>query len=508
MKRISNHTTLLTVVSLLLLSTSLLGSCDNEEESTLSKAVLASTGTLNFEASGAAQKIITVYADADWVTEVPDWITVSPSAGNGTTDVTISVTDNLRDGTTDNPRKATVVFKGATLASRAEVLVTQEGDKYRDCREYTTDEVAALPDETVVVVPGVTVTAVTTDGFIATDAQGRTAIYMESEAAVSTGDRVKVEGTKLTDTSSLAYVECDRVETEVRGGAVSYPEPTDITSRLDSYTSDARTYVTVSGTLNGTTLTVEGAVNSVALTNASADLDLTALNGHQVAVTGYFAGTAAPVVKVMAVSATDLGVVEVIYFSDDFEWLQPWADASGAGQTVENDGSGDAPQIYTAKNADGQTAADALTERGYGLEEVPGHAIYLQKCYLKFGKTDYQAGLTLPALDNIPAGTRLLLSFDWAPMVGGTRKFDPVQIIVSITDGDQVIELDPVGHSFTDTVDQLEWLHAEVPIEGIDITPETRISIKSNNWGDTKNTLGSSVYRRWFIDNIKLSRNR
>ena len=33
----------------------------------------------------------------------------------------------MRDGAMDNPRKAKLVFKGRTLASRAEVLVSQVG---------------------------------------------------------------------------------------------------------------------------------------------------------------------------------------------------------------------------------------------------------------------------------------------------------------------------------------------------------------------------------------------
>lgn len=173
---------------------------------------------------------------------------------------------------------------------------------------------------------------------------------------------------------------------------------------------------------------------------------------------------------------------------------------------VEDDGTGNAPQIYTATNESGQPASEALTARGYTLEETPGHAIYLQKNYLKFGKTDYQAGLTLPALSDIPSGTRLQLSFDWTPMVGGSRKFDPVQVIVSISNGDQTVELSPIGHSFVDTVDKLGWLHADVLIEGITITPETRISIKSDGWGESKKTTGSSIYRRWFLDNIKLKK--
>ena len=79
------------------------------------------------------------------VSEVPEWVTISPTQGSaGTTDVTVSVTDNMREGAEDNPRKATLVFKGSTLASRAEVIISQNGDKYRDVEEYTPGQVAEL----------------------------------------------------------------------------------------------------------------------------------------------------------------------------------------------------------------------------------------------------------------------------------------------------------------------------------------------------------------------------
>lgn len=491
------------IALVLLMSLNLLWSCD-KEENTLSKAILASAGTLNFEANGGTEKMITVYADADWVTEVPDWVTVTPATGTGTMDVTISVADNMRGGAIDNPREAAVIFKGATLASRAEVIISQNGDKYRDCKKYTLDELAALADKTIVSVSEITVTAVTTAGFMATDAQNGTNMYMQSTLPVSVGDKISVKGTKTTDSQSLALVECDEITVTSTGNAVTYPTATDITGKVDTYTSTSRDFISVSGILDGNNITVEGAAYVVSIVNAPAGLKLASLNGHKVTVSGYFAGVAAPVVKMLAATVVDNGVVEVIYFSEDFQWLQPWSDVSGAGQTVENDGDGTAPQIYVAKNEAGQLASEALEARGYKLEETPGHAIYLQKNYLKFGKTDYQAGLTLPILTDVPENTKLILSFDWAPMVGGTRKFDPVKLIVSITNGGQTVELDPIGHNFVNEVDQLEWLHAEVQIDGTFVTRDTRISIKSDGWGDTKGTTGSSVYRRWFIDNIKL----
>lgn len=243
------------IFSMLLVFASLLQGC-NDEESGLSKAVLASAGTLSFEATGTSEKTITVYADADWVTEVPEWVTVKPASGTGTMDVTITVTENIRGGAVDNPRKGAVVFKGGTLASRVEVIISQNGDKYRDCKEYTLANLTTLANETVVAVPQVTVTAVTAKGFIVSD--GTVNIFMQSSLAVSVGDKVSVKGTKLSDTYSLPYVECDQANVNATGGTVTYPAATNITDKVDTYTSTSRTFITVSGILNGTNVTVEG----------------------------------------------------------------------------------------------------------------------------------------------------------------------------------------------------------------------------------------------------------
>ena len=54
--------------ALLLCVVNLFWSCD-EDESNLSKAVLTSASALNFGANGAAEQVITVYADAEWVME-------------------------------------------------------------------------------------------------------------------------------------------------------------------------------------------------------------------------------------------------------------------------------------------------------------------------------------------------------------------------------------------------------------------------------------------------------
>ena len=159
------------------------------------------------------------------MTEVPDWVTVTPNSGTGVMDVTVSVTDNMRDGAEDNPRKATLVFKGRTLASRAQVLITQNGDKYRDVKEYTAGELAALADETVISVPSAIVVAVTTKGFVISDDKNTDNIFVSDATTVAVGDKISLLGTKSSDSQKLATViDCDEV-TVLSGGAVNYPEP-------------------------------------------------------------------------------------------------------------------------------------------------------------------------------------------------------------------------------------------------------------------------------------------
>ena len=84
---------------------------------------------------------------------LPTWLSVSPTTGTGTTDVTISVTDNIRDGALDNNRKYTIVFKGGTDASESPMVVLQEGDKYRDIPNSSVSQVVAMDDDAVVIVP-------------------------------------------------------------------------------------------------------------------------------------------------------------------------------------------------------------------------------------------------------------------------------------------------------------------------------------------------------------------
>lgn len=478
--------------------------CEEEKGSSLSQAVLASTSSLNFEGSSSTPQMITVYADAEWLSEVPEWITVNPSSGTGVTDVTISVSDNIRGGALDNPRKAVVVFKGATLASRAEVIIMQGGDKYRDVKDYSVGELAALVNETVVSVPGVTVMAVTSTGFIVTDEQKANNVYILGESTVNIGNKVSILGTKSSNTQSLAIIKADKTEIISAGGAVAYPVAKDITDKIDTYKPTSREFIVVSGILNGTNVSVAGANHSVSITDAPSSLNLASMNGHRVTVKGYFDGVAAPVVKILAAEVQDNGIAKDIYFFEDFEWLDPWSVAGGAGRTVETDNlSATAPQLPTPK-VDGKSSLDVLLEKGYAFLRVTPtsdnatECVYLQQNYLKFGKTGFQAGIILPKLaEGIPAGKTPTMSFDWCPMRQGSGVIDPVNLIIIVKNGSDEATFNVPEAGF-ENGRRLEWVRAEVALSGVAITKDTQITIRQTNWK-------LATANRWFLDNIEIS---
>ena len=469
--------------SLLAASAGTLWSCDDDDDKRLSDAVLASVSSLTFEAQDTSEKIITVYADADWVTEIPDWVTVTPTEGTGVMDVTVSVSENMRDGAMDNPRKAKLVFKGRTLASRAEVLVSQVGNKFRDIPEYQKiGDVIALDDEAAVKIPSALVMVVTNKGFIISDDQQSGAIFVEDTEKVAVGDKVCVWGTKSSDGAKLPIISCaeksddpnregDKVEVLSSGATVTYPTPTDLTEQIDTYTSAERSYVTVTGFFNGSTVSV-------------AD-------------------------DAIVTTIVDKGAVETVYWTEDFEWLEPWAIAGDnkgkqAGQTVEKDDlDAYCPQLPTSM-VDGVSTLQALEAKGYEFLRVwdpskdEDECIYLQKNYLKFGKTAYQAGIVLSNIEGVPEGEKTTFSFDWCPMRQGSGKIDPVNLIVIVQNGSDQQQFEIPTHGW-ESGHKLEWIKAEIDLAGITIDKNTKITIKQTQWP-------AKTANRWFLDNIKITK--
>ena len=276
-----------------------------EEEENVAKAVMASANSLSFPGEEATEQIITVYSDAEWTADVPEWVSIEPTTGSGTTDVTVSVNANMRDGALDNPRRSELVFHGKTLMSRATVIVNQSGDKFRDVKNFTISEVAASDDETVVIVPTAQVAALTSKGFVATD--GSSAVYVLSSEEVAVGDAVEIWGTKGADKELPAITNADKVIVS-SNSAVSYPSAKDITSEIDTYKAESREFIQVSGLLKGSSLKLDGEHTvSVAVLDAHSSLEIAQLNNHNVVLYGYFAGLVSNTINVIAAKFDDKG---------------------------------------------------------------------------------------------------------------------------------------------------------------------------------------------------------
>ena len=498
-----------------------LASCQ-PEESPLARAIMTSVSGLQFAATGAEPQTITVYSDADWTVEAPEWVTVDVLNGTRTMEVTISVGDNLRDGALDNPKKDTIVFKGYNLLATAYVIVSQDGDKYRDVVPATISEVLSMKDEEVVVLDDVAVVALSSDGFVVND--GNESAFVSSTEPVTVGDCVDLWGSKGTMNGVPAVTICDDLKIE-RNFAVVYPLVNDITATIDTYAPSKLEYVELAGSLDGVNVLVEGATKVGALL-AHSSVDLAALNGHNLIVRGFSFGATASLVNIIPVEIVDLGVDEIIYYSDNFEWISPMALAEGAGDAVgTNDPGATAPNVW--KMASSADFFAKFNEIGYqylystvGMTEFqPGPAqepnssvgkdgsLYIQSNYLKFGQTSYSGALVLPALTAIQGAANIQIEFDWCWQVTGAYKPDIMTLSVDATVGQFADTAAPTSaalESAQSTVDgesAIQWQHVCIILDGA--TAETVLTIRPTN-ADPDVQNAARHQNRWYLDNIKI----
>lgn len=209
---------------------------------------------------------------------------------------------------------------------------------------------------------------------------------------------------------------------------------------------------------------------------------------------------------VAAAASLSLAAQETVYFQEDFEWLEPWATAGEAGSTVETDNpNATAPQIKTPKvtiEGIGEVSAlQALESKGYTFHRVTtktaGECIYLQKNYLKFGKTSYQAGITLPTIETIPEGTNVTIAFDWCSLRQASGVIDPTKLVVIVTNGDSETKFEVPEHGIEEN-GTLKWIPASINLGNI-VGPTSKITIRNcdEQWPISK-------AMRWFLDNIKV----
>lgn len=474
--------------------------CSDDDNNVPAKAVLASVSNLQYDTESAAPQVITVYSDATWTCEHPDWVTVEPETGSGTTEVRITVTDNFRDGTPDNPRKSEIVFKGVTKASEAHVVIRQNGDLYRDVAPIKISQMEKNEDESVAIINNLTIAAVLSDGFIATD--GTDNVKVAYSGAVTAGQTVTAYGQRASDANNMAVLAATKIE---EGGIpATLPAAVDITNTIDKYVSSTRTYVEISGFVEGSSVIVEGATNRGNVIASSKGLNFEDYVGHIITVRGFYAGTASPVVNLIAMEVIDRGVKEVVYYSEDFEWLAPWTTASGAGDSVgKDDLSANSPAMTSVSAVDPldnkeKTAMQAILDRGYVMlyDKNDNKRIYLNSNYIKFGKTGNHAGIQLKPITGIPDGENCILSFVWSGMRQGSGKIDPVNLYINVINGDDVHRID-VPELGWENGHKLEWVEVTIDLSGLKIDANTKIQITQTQWE-------VATANRWFLDNLKI----
>lgn len=478
------------------------GGC-KDEPSAVAEATLTSTRNVSFAAQGAESVMITVTSDGDWSCEVPAWLTVSPSSGHaGQTDVVITAADNMRDGAMDLPREFDLMFGGTAKSSQARVLVTQQGDRYRDLADVTVAKVYDMDDEAAVSLKGLTVVAPTAKGFVATD--GTDYMYFTSKDKPARWTKVNVLGVRASDAAKMASVAVERV---TNAGSAQPLElvPADITASLSDYSSQRRSPVKLTGVYDGSVIKVAGSKLSVIVDDAAADVSLDQLAGHNVEVQGLYAGTAAPVVKLTLLAAADLGLNETIYFKDDFEWfdvyLKDYRDSKGrapGNAVTEDNPSAYMPQLTTPK-IDGKSLMDEFREHGY-MNLGESKAATCGRNYLKLSITDFQGGVTLPAIDAFGDGVKdPVLSFDWTPAKSSAGVYDLSEIVVVVTNGSSSVQIAvPARPQETGAVHR--WFREEITLTGVTVNRDTRITLRNvdSQWGNVKGVF------RWYLDNIKI----
>ena len=415
-----------------------------QEEEMVKPSALLCDPSLTFAAKDAEPQTLTVASDEEWMIDVPvDWIDVDPVRGSNTVAVTVTVADNFEGGVMSLPRNATI-----TIANKRGYSVTaviyQKGDNYVGVSEMTIAEFNKIDDGAFAKIPGGQVMAVSADGFVISDASGN--LFVESKEKVNAGDKVFIAGEKVSKYGAAAILAGEVTVNSNEEVVLPAPVP------FDPSTHNVPVFVTAESGILGSNLVFEPAlsVDVVAVElKAGSEVDLAAVNMHNIAYQGYLLGVEEGVASILITSLEDKGINDNLeaYFYDDFSWMKPFIEASGVkvGDSIgENNAGADAPNLRS--NASLGLLLDEFLARGYEDLNPGPKVIYPQAYYWKFGKTSSATannnnGLKLPVIEF--KGSELvnaIIEFDWAAHMTGSGNIDKVQIVVEVPEGAGLFE--------------------------------------------------------------------
>ena len=274
-------------------------SCDKENDLVSAAKISVDPTTLTFDVSGGA-KTVSLTATRDWTASVSGTgVTVSPESGSASNDPqTITINAEKNDGKT---RTAVVTFScGNNLEATVNVTVTGALGN-----QMAIEDVYKTTAGTVVETSGLVV-GVSTRSFIISDETGYLMVYRgddATEAGAKIGDEVTVEGPVALYGELIQIDEPTSCEPTASGQPVSYPEtPTVIDAdNISTFDITEVSYIQMTGIYASSpdskdpntihhNITIPGTSVKGSIAYPVADLGLDEMEGHEITVTGFFAG--------------------------------------------------------------------------------------------------------------------------------------------------------------------------------------------------------------------------
>ncbi len=262
-----------------------------DDEPAESKAILSAESEILVPGI-ASTKTVTIYADGRWEADVTDdWLSIEPSNGNGTMDITLSVAQN----TDLSEREGKIVVIGASTMPQTEITVKQRVDRFAGVGEVSVTKALELTADGLAKISECQVMAVTDNGFVVSD--GSSNIFVEKtssslvigkDGALAVGDKLSLTGDVEAFNSITAIKLYDAFYSSA--SEVKYPEATDITSTT-AYAPGKAEYVTTTVSYGDGGALSSGETKVGYVYNPSS-AQIQSYSFHKVGITGFYLGTA------------------------------------------------------------------------------------------------------------------------------------------------------------------------------------------------------------------------
>lgn len=274
-------------------------SCNKENDLVSAAKISVDPTTLTFGVSGGATPVY-LTANRDWTASVSGTgVTVSPESGSASNDPqAITINAEKNDGKT---RTAVVTFScGNNLEATVNVTVTGALGN-----QISVDDIYSATQGTEVETSGLVV-GISEKSFVLSDETGYILVYRgedATEAGAAIGDQVTLKGKVGKYGEMVQIVEPITITKTATGQDVQYPDtPTVIDAdNISTFDITEVSYIQMTGIYASSpdskdpntihhNITIPGTSVKGSIAYPVADLGLDEMEGHEITVTGFFAG--------------------------------------------------------------------------------------------------------------------------------------------------------------------------------------------------------------------------